>query len=165
MARIDITYFTDFRQIANLNDEVIRDILIEKIDRLENQFFIEVFGYEFQKTMLADASNPIYTAILDGKEFTDADGVLQKWEGINESIANYIYYYFYFERTPLTGGVAFASAKIENANVVDPQARLVYAFNKIQDALTILQSFLFVNSEDYPTLEFKNLEKINSFGL
>jgi hypothetical protein len=164
MARIDITYFTDFRSIANLNDEAVREALEMKIARLEIQFFIFVFGYEFQKLMLANPTDPIYEPILNGVEYTDRNGNLHKWEGINESIANYVYYYFYKERTPLTGGVAFAAGKIENATVVDPQDRLVYAFNKIPDALTILQGFLNVNSEDYPTLIFSNFSKTNSFG-
>ena len=162
--RIDITYFDDFRKIPNLNDEVIREALELKIPRLEKQFFIDVFGYEFQKLMLANPTDPIYEPILEGVEFTGSDGKLRKWEGINESLANYIYFYWYKERTPMTGGVAFAGGKVENANVVDPINRPVYAYNMIHDALLILQDYLTVNSENYPTLEFNNLEKINSFG-
>jgi len=162
---IDELYFTDFRIIPNLNDETNLDILDEKIDRLEPQFLIEVFGYEFQKLMLADSSNPIYSKILTGTEFTAPDGRLYKWEGIKESIANYVYYYWYKERTPLTGGASFANPKLENANSVSPIDRPVYAFNKINDALEILAVFLSVNISDYPTLVFNNIEKINGFGI
>lgn len=164
MSRIDITYFTDFRQIANLNDETILEILLEKIDRLENEFFIKIFGYEFQKLMLSDPTNPIYVPILEGVEYTNSEGKLVKWEGINESIANYVYFYFYKERTPLTGGVAFATGKVENMSVSNPSDRLGYAFNKIHPALEILYDYLYINSENYPTLDFNNVEKINSFG-
>ena len=165
MSRIDISYFTDFRNIANLNDEDIRDILGEKIDRLEPEFFTKIFGYEFQSIMLADDNNPIYEPILNGVEFRNADDKLVKWEGINESIANYVYFYFYKERTPLTGGVAFANGKVENMSVANNQTRPIYSFNKIYDSLCILEQYLEVNIDEYPTLEFNNLEKLNDFGL
>jgi hypothetical protein len=165
MARIDLTYFTDFRSIANLSDEAISSALTEKINRLEPQFFIDVFGYEFQKLMLANPTDPIYKPILEGVEFTDSNGKLMKWEGINESIANYVYFYWWKERTPMNGGVSFAAGKVENATVVNPQDRPVYAFNMIQDALLILYSYLSVNIENYPTLEFSLIKKLNTFGL
>ncbi len=165
MALIDITYFTNFRNIANLNKDDINEALTEKIEKLEPQFLTEVFGYEFQKLMLADQSNQIYKDIIDGVEFTGDDGKLYKWEGIKESEANYVYFYFYKERTPYSGGAAFAGAKVENATVANSQDRPNYAFNRIQDALSILRKFLTVNISDYPTLIFNNVEKVNSFGI
>ena len=163
--RIGITYFEDFRNIANLSDTVVNTALIKKIDRLEPQFLAYVFGYEFQKLMLANPTDQIYKDILEGVEFTNASGKLKKWEGINESIANYVYFYWWKERTPMNGGVSFAAGKVENGIVVNPQDRPIYAWNKIYDALLILSEFLSVNIKDYPTLEFNNLPKLNSFGI
>ena len=162
--RIDYTYFEGFRNIPNLNDEVTLEELDMVIDRLEPKFFIEVFGYEFQKLMLADPTDPIYDPILNGVEFTATDGTVKKWEGINNSIANYVFFYFWKERMPQTGGVGFVNANAENALVVNNVTKPNYAFNMIHDELSILAEYLIVNLDSYPTLDFNNLEKLNDFG-
>ncbi len=163
--RIDYTYFDNFRNIANLDEAVILEALNIKIENLEPRFFVSVFGYGFQKAMLADPSNVIYEPILNGVEYTNSNGDLVKWEGINESIANFVYFYWYKERNPYTGGAAFANANLENANPVDPITRPNYAYNKIYDALCILGEYLLINIDDYPTLNFNNLVKTNDFGI
>jgi hypothetical protein len=88
-----------------------------------------------------------------------------KWARNYESIANYVYFYLWKERTPMNGGVSFAAGQVENAKIVNPQDRPIYAFNKIHDALLILYEFLLVNKDDYPTIEFLNYPKLNSFGI
>jgi len=165
MARIGIEYFTDFRMIDNLNTDEISEVLEEKIDRLEPEFFIKVFGYEFQQIMLADDTNPIYESILNGTEYRNSNGQLVKWEGINESIANYIYYWWHRERTPLSGGVAFVKGQVQNATVADPNYRIVPVWNKLKPALSILRDYLYINQANYPTLVFTNFEIMFTNGL
>ena len=82
MAFIDNTYFTGFRAIPNLDRPNRLDLLNADIDRLEARFFEQQFGYGFQKEMLANQTTAKYQIILKGGEFTDANGKLQKWGGI-----------------------------------------------------------------------------------
>lgn len=163
--RIDVDDFTGFRNIPNRDKDYVEELLQSSIDRLEPRFFIEVFGYEFQKLMLANPTNPIYEPILEGVEFTNSDGKLQNWEGINESIANYIYYYHVKENWNTLSSTGVIAGSNENSDKISGYTKINTAYNFIYPALCILDEFLTVNIANYPTLEFENKPKLNSFGI
>ncbi|NHW88030.1 hypothetical protein, partial [Escherichia coli] len=59
--------------------------------------------YQFARDLLAyvndplPIANPIFDKILTGSEYTDENGLLQKFEGIKLSIAHYVYGYWKIE--------------------------------------------------------------------
>lgn len=161
---IDETYFTGARALPIKSEDDL-DLLDEFIEEKQNEFFIKVFGYEFQKTMLAEASETIYKRILEGEEFTDSKGYLQKWEGVNNSLANYVYFYYNKELILKRTSTGFSAGKIENGVAIDPISQPVRIFNRIPKAFIVLQDLLNVYDSDYPTLLFKPIKPLNEFNI
>ena len=103
MSIIDETDF-ELNDLIGINfsndDGATSERLQACIDKYEPKFLQKLLGYEFSQDLLAYVNdiaaiaNPIYDAILQGEEYTDECGVLQKFEGIKLSIVHYVYRYW-----------------------------------------------------------------------
>lgn len=164
--RIDYTDFVNYLNIPNTNKETVLSFLDSEITRLQNKFFVELFGYEFQSIMFLTPLEPEFEAILDGKEFTDLSGSLQLWDGINSALAKYVYFYFIKDNPTLTG-IGYVSGNSENSTKVQAIDKPVTVFNDMVDELSILESYLRANEDLYEddNLNFTNFTKVNSFGI
>lgn len=161
---INEAYFTGARALPTKTDDDL-DLLDEFVEEKQNRFFIDLFGYEFQKLMLADPTNPIYSRILTGGEFTDLSGNLNYWEGINESLANYVYCYYNKELVLKRTSIGFSAGNTENGFITDAIKKPVQIWNRIPKAMDVLYQLLSVYSDDYPTLIFTPYESLNEFNI
>jgi hypothetical protein len=167
MNLIDYTYFEGFIDIPNTNKESISTFLDSEIARLQPIFLESVFGYEFQKAMLDNSSDQRFEHIITGNEFTDIKGNLQKWNGINNPLAYYVYSYYLKDNLNGLAGIGFTTAKAENSERVTAIDKPVNVFNKMVSELEVLRAYLVANENDYTAdnLIFNNFDKINSFGI
>jgi hypothetical protein len=167
MSLIDFTQFEGFYAIPNLNDEVVNTFVTSEIERLEPMFLKSVFGYEFQKEMLLNSSDIRFESILSGSEYTDSNGDLQEWEGLNDAELGYVYYYILKDDLNGLTGIGFTAGNSENSTKVQAIDKPVNIFNKMVVSLERLKGFLIANESDYEDdhLIFNNFVKINSFGI
>ena len=167
MSLINYTKFVGYINIPNTNEEATSSLLDTEIERLEPIFLGKVFGYEFQKEMLANDTELRFLKILGGSEFTDTSGNLQKWEGLNTSLAYYVYYKFINGNLNGLTGIGYASGKSANADKVQPVVKPVDVYNQMVDKIEVLRAFLIANETDYEddNLIFNNFDKVNSFGI
>jgi len=155
--------FTGIRYIPNRNKEVTLEILNEYISDYEPEWYIKVFGYEFQKEMLMDPSNPIYDIILNGGEYT-VDGIMYKWNGTTGPSADYIYYKFIKGTIPSLTGTGYNIAESENSSYVQPVSKPGMVYNRMINDLQLLELYLSNNEDLYPKLNYSTFKKINEFN-
>ncbi len=81
-----------------ISDETVKAAIDQAILDYEPVFLQRAFGYEFYRDLIAyvddanHAANPIYDKLLDGVEFTDSCGNLQKTEPLNYCTARYVFF-------------------------------------------------------------------------
>lgn len=100
-AIIDIDYF--FGEIFIPAKQQQTELINDFIDKYQDKYLQEVLGYSFYKSfadgMEAETPASKWTDIIDGAEYTDANGKTQKWAGLANDlkvspIANYVYFWF-----------------------------------------------------------------------
>lgn len=164
--RINSTYFeSGMRFIPNLDQIEILSSLNSSIDLYEPQFFIEMFGYEFQKEMIENPTETKYNLILAGGEWIDSLGYTQNWEGINNSIADYVYFYFIKENIVKLSGNGYMFGTNENSNIIQPITTPLKVWNRMTNKIAELYNLITTNISDYDRVLFNiNLDYINEFG-
>lgn len=164
-ALIDITYFeSGLRLIPNLDKVIVSEALETAIDTYQDKFMKEQFGYEFQKLMLANQNVEMYKNILDGVEWTDDNNDLQKWEGIKEPLADYVYFYYIKEQSIKLQGVGYTVGTIENGTIVAPQTIPIAVYNRFVGKMDELYDYLDQSSIDYTKVIWKHRWYLNEFG-
>lgn len=125
----------------------------------EKRYLETFFGYELAKLLLAAYAalpTPLdtrYANIIDGCEFTDFNGNLQKWEGLKwqgSPILPYVYYNWlrwHVTNTTLGGEVL---NQIENSQQIGYTDKIVLNWNEGVKQNQILYEFLVKNSAAYP---------------
>lgn len=169
MARIDQTYFeSGLRVIPNLDNADVLADLNSAIAEYEPKFFIEFFGYEFQKDMLANPTEPKYKIILDGGEWTDSAEYLQNLTEINESIADYVYFKYIKENIVRLQGNGYFFGTNENSETVQPVDIPVSVWNNMIERMYEVKEYMETDPNDYDysrVLWNNDLNYINAFGL
>lgn len=125
----------------------------------ENRYLVDVLGYKMAKDFLAAiASNPtsgIWYDIWKGAEFTDSNGLLNKWRGFANAekespIANYVFTKILTGLKSQNSGVGVIRLLPENATPVSIVKTSVKAWNRMVELNRILDDFIYQNSADYP---------------
>lgn len=174
MSLIDITYFEDADLvIPGLDAEWNTDELTELISKYEPEYLKAILGYACWKAFDAGltASTARWVALRDGDEYTDASGVLRKWDGfkndeLKSPIANYVYYYWLRKNGTTTTVSGEKESKTEKSVNVSSVHKQVRAWNEMVRMNGRLVDFL-QNKKDesgelvYP--EFKAEELSGSF--
>ena len=141
-----------------ISDETVKDAIDQAILDYEPVFLQRAFGYEFYRDLIDyidDANhvaNPIYDKLLNGVEFTDSCGNLQKTEPLKYCTARYVFFEYKNEtltKNTTSGEMVF---KTENADVVAPINRLVQVWNELAMAMVKIYDYIQINSDDYPTI-------------
>jgi hypothetical protein len=108
----------------------------------------------------ADAVDQKWKDLLNGKEYTDDAGNLQKWKGFialsddgntlkQSIIANYIYYHFVRNNATQTSSIGEVAGTTENTTPVSPRFKVSSAWNKMHFEIKELFWFLQNNMEVY----------------
>ena len=136
----------------------------------------------------------IWNDFINGAEFEfelNGDTITEYWIGLKNSskislIANYVYFMHRSNTDIKYSGIGEVKSNAENSKVISPRSKMVNAWNKMielygeTDYYCIPSSnsdyrhfddspsaynFLLANLADYPDWKFKQLERINIWGL
>ena len=159
-----------------ISDETVKAAIDQAILDYEPVFLQRAFGYEFYRDLIAyvdDANhvaNPIYDKLLNGVEFTDSCGNLQKTEPLKYCTARYVFFEYKNEtltKNTTSGEMVF---KTENADVVAPINRLVQVWNELAMAMFKIYNYIQINRVDYLSIynyggDESLIKKINHYGI
>ena len=159
-----------------ISDEVEKATLDQAILDYEPVFLQRAFGYEFFRDLMAyvnddnHTANPIYDNLLNGVEFIDSCGNLQKTEPLKYCTARYVFFEYKNEtltKNTTSGEMVF---KTENADAVAPANRLVQVWNELAMAMVKIYDYIQKNRVDYPTIynyggDESLIKKINHYGI
>jgi len=189
MAIINQTYFTGDLTIAGLDRPAVVERLTLFIEKYENEFLRNVFGYQLYKALKdqwADypAIDQRWKDLFDGKEyeysgrpaqyrglvFENTDGFSSGTGQIMSPIANYVYWHWMKDQTSQTVGLGQVKNKSENAEVVSPATKQVRAWNEMSEWVDELYRFLQASYAVYPEYvpgnnEMWKFRKTNVFGI
>ncbi len=177
MSLIDSTYF-----INDINLPIGKyDNTASFITKFEKKFLVRVFGYTLYKLIAAyDIAHPAYSEqrirdIIEGKEFIESP-FTYKWNGLINTdlispIAYYIYYCYQEQKQTHTGSSGETTK--DSIDISYSVTKMISAWNKMVDLtgtknaynIDSLYYFMTKNAETYPEWEFKDFEKLNSFGI
>lgn len=160
---ISVSDFTGRLYIPNVQDAGQASFKTEfatNAAMYEKRYLEAFFGYELAKLLLAAyAAQPgvpladRYADIINGIEFTDFNGNLQKWEGLTwagSPILPYIYYNWlrwHVTNTTLGGEVL---NQIENSQQIGYTDKVVINWNEGVKQNLVLYEFMVKNSATYP---------------
>lgn len=124
------------------------------IEKYESKYLSEVLGYEMYKDFLANIQLQKYKDLLDGVEFTDSLGRLNKWCGFVNSekvspIANYVYVKLLSHRVSSLSGVGLVGTNTENSVRVDPSFLMTMVHNEMVEMNIVLHNYLLTRQTDY----------------
>jgi hypothetical protein len=179
MPLIDKSYFVGELNIPNTGQLEVEDSLNHFIKKRETEFLRLVLGYPLYKAFLAGYSATAkYQDLLNGKEYTDTNGLVQKWDGFRQKeakqsiVANYTYFYWQKDQATLSAGVGEVKPKAKNAVIDSPANKMIRAWNEIQPRVKELFAFIKANREAYPEWDSNSeyqvlmkLKPINRFGI
>lgn len=177
MSLIDKTFFVKKLNIPNTGTPEVDEIVDSYIKQYEPQFLLKLMGYPLYKAFIAAPAEDRFKAIIDGEEYTDLNGMMNKWPGlvvtISDStpvqkqciIANYVYYKYRAENATQFTGIGEAIIGGENATMVNPRKKMALVWNEMSDQVKQLLQFLDSKQDLYP--EWNNIYKVEalkSFG-
>lgn len=180
MSLIDPTYFVNDINIplGTYNAAV----LTAAITRWEPDLLRRSLGYDLAKLVSAYANPGSEQRIIDiveGKEYDyDSDHVV-KWQGLKNTalispIAYYVYYRYVRSQLVLFNSSGATAQEAEHGVRADASQLLAGAWFQMRELMGYpgqdvyapsLYNFLLANLDDYPELEFTDMDMINSFGI
>jgi len=166
----DYTYFVGSINLPNTAPSLSEGAeLVLFIDKYESKYLTDILGYKMAKDFISNMlvvsppTSGIWFDLLNGKEFTDSNGNLNKWQGFNtigfNPIANYVYCELLEARETQTTGVGGQKSKINNSVQTSSRQKVVSAWNDMVELNCILYDFLIVNATLYP--DFIGLTDVN----
>ena len=132
---------------------------------MESVYLVSILGYSLFKELydayeasIAVVPVPLTSKWLDlinGVEFTDSNGKVNKWTGFTDTklspIANYIYCEWQKIYISSTTGNGEQSPILPNSKRVTPIDKIVSAWNEMVDINSVLHDFLINNATVYDT--------------
>lgn len=180
MELIDKTYFEDADLLVpGLEKETQENKLNELITKYEPEYLQDILGYSFYKTFktAVEAGEAglaqRWKDLRDGADYTDAGGVLRKWEGfanaetMRSPIANYVYYRWLRYNVPTTTVSGEKTSKAPKSVSNSSVGKQTAAWNEMVRMNRVLFDFLLNKKDDngdlvYP--EFKTEELGTGFA-
>lgn len=155
---IDHTYFIRDLTIGQGDNSVVIGNVQAMIDKYEQQYLLELFGYNFKK--LYDAGITAVTAkyvdIKTGKEYTNFYSVLDKWRGFVDTtaktspIANYCYYWYQRDGISKTMGDGEFINNPEKKISVGAADKMQRAWNEMVCWNKEFWAFMYAKRDTYP---------------
>lgn len=139
-------------EISNLSNPAILEKLNFFIAKYEPACLSLILGYPLYKVFGTESSARM-TALLDGQEYTDGQGDLQKWQGIKHDtvislIANYIYFYYEKARAQLTIQSGTQIATPEKGMAISPRDKMANAWNFFSSEVEDMCCFLWLKKDN-----------------
>lgn len=124
------------------------------INKYETKYLRDMLGVTLYDLFIAgiDADDAIYTAIRDGGEFTDIDGIVKQWEGFvsgSNPIANYIYWHWLRDNQSTATTMGVRQPDSENSTAADATRKMVDAWNEMVQYNFLLNGYLYANRVHY----------------
>lgn len=129
------------------------------ISEFEPKFLAQLLGNPLFDLIQEALTPPAATSgnifdLINGKEFTDSSGRLNKWPGFkqigNNPIAYYVYYQIIGDRESTTTGIGEKVAKAQNMNDASASWKMKKAWNRMVEINLVLNDFLTVKKDIYP---------------
>lgn len=168
---IDHTYFVRDLGIGQGEDTTVQSNLTTFIDKYEQRYLLDLFGYRFKK--LYDegitANTPKYISIRDGVEYTNIRyGILDKWRGFKDAtnkispIANYVYYWYERDQISKTMGDGEFINRNEKKLAVSPADKMQRAWNEMVCWNKEFWEFMWSSQDTYPEFfeDLRNYSRI-----
>lgn len=163
---VNQTYFIGKRHIGQLSAEDVRENLNYYIEKFTKHFWLKYLGYALYREYLADKTAQRFKNLLDGGIEFNYNGTTYIFEGINEAIADLVYYHFVRDDATSSSGSGMVVPKNENSKNVSSLRKLTDVYNDMISRLHMMQKFLEDKAEDYPEYVCKKIEsRINTFNL
>ena len=154
--------------IGLLNLEVTPDT--EYLDAVSAQIIADIlpkwFGYALAKEIQAVTPSADVQKLIDGLEYTDTSGLLQKLTGLDEYLLYFIYFYYVRDKVTFDSNLGSQEALAENAKASNPTSKLVQNYNQGVKHCNDMISYISDNSATYTTADLTAyLDNINTFGI
>lgn len=132
------------------------------VSNYEPEYLQKALGYAFGKLFIiggVPSPDARFQKLLNGGEYTDANGVLRKWEGLKPAnkltpIANYCYFYYSRNATTYTTSVGEQKGKAVNSNNSSPFMKEFRAWNEMVKWTAEMWCFLKFAKNDDGTVMF-----------
>lgn len=156
---IDITYFFGNILIAQKSSDAGN--INWFIQEYEPKVLLALLGYDTHKLLLAHIAGPAvarFTDLVDGKEYTDMNGIVRKWRGLKFTentnkislIAYYVYCKYAANESSSTTGTGEKVADAQNSSSTSARKKISDAWNKMVEMNCELYHFLLSNQATYP---------------
>lgn len=174
MPLIDKTYFQGELNIPSLQGgSSVLNSLNLFIGVREPMYLKAALGYSFWKLFVEGIAAPTpdarWAALKNGADYTDADGIIRRWEGFvnaakESPISCYVYYWFVRDTSTYTTTSGEVESKKENASNVHHNMKLVRAYNEMVCLTHVLHDYLThaVDEELLPLYPEFNIEAVES---
>jgi len=175
MAIIDYTYFIGHISLPTDNENAQNKLALF-ISDAQKKYLIAALGYELYKLFIAELPVPTsdrFTDLLDGVDYTDANGNQARWNGLanteKESFLSYFAYYNALgsgQYNATNNGVTVQM--FENSELISPIAKQTFAYNEGVNLYNELYDYLFENEDTYPEWDNEDwieLKKVNIFNI
>ena len=138
MRLAEITDFTGFVSIPNLNRPEEASFLNEEIERLQLNFYRCIVGLDIANEIIADPTSHA-----------------ELYAASKKDLVKFIYFYAIRSLVYKLTGVGYAKGKSENQDAIEPIVKPVEVYNDMVDSIALYDL----------TEEITNFEKVNSFGI
>lgn len=171
---IDRTYFDGgLLNISGTELSSIQEKIGDFISVYETEYLKKVLGYPLWKLFNAQLPAPAdqrYKDILNGVEFTDANGNVEYWIGLKDSLNNpiamYVWFYYEGQNASYSSTQGEQKGKTENASNVSVITKQVLYWNKMKRLTDELWEFLYsaktAGVRTYPEFDICKIER---FGI
>jgi hypothetical protein len=147
MSLIDKTYF-NFE--INIPDNGDYSELPNYITRFESEILKKMFGYELAKQVISyvasTTTDPI-KSLVEGAEYEDQDGNLQKWDGLinDDKISLIAYYvYFWYRKCTVTNTTSSGEKRSVNENSIDAEYgnKIMVAWDRMSEQIKNMYAYM-----------------------
>jgi len=150
---VNQSFFVEPIDFPNLTHPATLEKLTNQINKYEPQCLRKILGYALFK-VLTEGSQRM-TDLLDGAEYTDGRGDLQKWNGLAYEqedtpislIANYIYYHIKENEASNTGPSGTVVTTPAAGTNVSPAQKMATAWNFFSDEVYSMTCFLWLKKD------------------
>jgi hypothetical protein len=169
---INDTYFVGERNIPNTTNSSVLERLTFFITKYEEELLQAVLGYALYKAykagIAATTPDSKWTELQDGKEYTDSNNRLRKWNGFRDAdskrsmIANYVYFWWMRDKASISTSIGEVQEKPDNSASISSLTKQSRAWNEMVSWIEEMILFLDTNIETYPEWEQANVWKIRN---
>jgi len=149
---INQSFFVEPIELPNLTNTAILEKLTAQINKYEPECLLKILGYPLYKLFGAESSTRM-TDLLNGAEYTDGMGELQKWKGLKHDtvislIANYIYFHVKANEASHSSGVGTVITKPAAGINISPAEKMTTAWNFFSEEVFSMTCFLWLKKDD-----------------